>query len=172
MSDAGAEANKVFKQIIEVAEEVACGKQSKEFLAKILKQFADSKTPIEQFIEYSEESYTRNQVYASDRVEVVLTCWDKKQESEPHDHGGSWGIVVAYQGNIVNHMYKQVGDDQVEEIDLIVQGPGDVLVMSADDIHKVESDASTHSCHVSVHCYFPPVPKMKEYKPVTKVSGV
>jgi predicted metal-dependent enzyme (double-stranded beta helix superfamily) len=169
MSDAGAE--KVFKQIIDAAEEVACGKQSKEFLAKILKQFAENKTPIDQFVEYSEESYTRNQIYVSDRVEVVLTCWDKKQESEPHDHGGSWGIVVAYQGNIVNHMYKRVSGDCVEEIDTIIQGPGDVLVMDVEDIHKVESDASTHSCHVSLHCYFPPVPKMNEYKPKSKVSG-
>jgi cysteine dioxygenase len=156
-----------FTKLIEVAEAVAQGKSTRNDLVECMRQFAAAKLPLDEFISWSKEGYTRNQLYKSENLELVLTCWEDKQDSAPHDHGGSWGMVVPYDGQIYNRMFVVAEGNQVKEIAPILQQTGEVLVIEASDIHQVACacEKRNYGPHVSLHVYFPPISVMNKYVP-------
>jgi hypothetical protein len=160
-----------FGELIELCKQVAEGTKPRHLLHGLLKKLSANHTEVEKHITWSDQCYSRNQVHVSESFEIIVTCWQENQTSAPHDHGGSWGVVVPYVGNIVNRMYKIISQNLVEDIGEIVQRPGEVLFLDSVDIHEVESDPETEGKHISIHCYFPPVTRMNEYEPVAKVSS-
>lgn len=152
-------------RVIELAEAVAQGKSSRDELAKCMSAFVEEKVCIEEHMCWSTEGYARKQVYCSDNVEVVITCFQGNQESPPHDHGGSWGMVVPYQGSISNKFFQHIEGDKVRPSGLKVQKPGEVLILEKEDIHQVIANTCEEhgNRHASIHCYFPPIPKMNQF---------
>lgn len=158
-----------FSKLIEVAESVAAGGSSRQELADCLARLVADKVPLDNFISWSKEGYTRTQLYKSENLEVVVTCWESKQDSAPHDHGGSWGMIVPYDGQIFNRMYEAVKDNQAVEIAPVLQTTGEVLTLEAEGIHQVAcaTEEQEFGPHVSLHVYFPPIQVMNEYVPIT-----
>ncbi len=152
-------------RVIELAEAVAAGKSSRDELAKYMSNFVEEKLCLDEHLCWSETGYTRKQVYCSENVEVVVTCFQGNQESPPHDHGGSWGMVVPYQGSISNKFFERLGDDKVRHTFMKVQKPGEVLILEKEDVHQVIANTCKDhgDRHASIHCYFPPIPTMNQF---------
>ncbi len=54
---------------------------------------------------WSEGTYTRNCLYRSDEMEVVLMCWDPKVYTPIHDHAGSNCWVYGLGGELTEDRY-------------------------------------------------------------------
>lgn len=160
-------------RVIELAEAVATGKSSRDELAECLKSFVEEKLCIDEHLCWSTTGYTRKQVYCSDNVEVVITCFQGDQESPPHDHGGSWGMVVPYQGSISNRFFERLSGDKVRETFIKVQKQGEVMILEKEDVHQVIANTcEDHGTqHASIHCYFPPIPSMNQFVVEEKSSA-
>ena len=75
----------------------------------------------------------------------------------PHDHGGSWAIVVAVEGRERHYMYRRTDDGSQEGLghielaaELLVE-PGHGVTLLEDGIHSIEAFSEDPLLHL--HCY-------------------
>ncbi len=50
------------------------------------------------YIGFKEGNYWRHRVFRNDFVEVLVLCWRPGQRTPIHDHNGSQGAVLVYEG--------------------------------------------------------------------------
>ena len=54
----------------------------------LLKVTGLNEAEFEKYATWNQESYTRNCIARTDTYELILLCWEKKQETPIHEHGG------------------------------------------------------------------------------------
>ena len=93
------------------------------------------------------------------------------QTSEPHDHGDSWAIVAAIEGEETHHLYvsnEHDGSDLREVAELVVK-PGNAVSMLRDGIHSIEANGEQPLLHL--HLYgrsFDTQLERRQFDPATK----
>ncbi len=92
------------------------------------------------------------------------------QQSRPHDHGGSWAIVVAVEGEELHKVYKTTtGQSDADSMPIKQAGeltvkPGSAISMMPDGIHSIHAVSDKPLLHL--HLYgksFPCQGQRKEY---------
>ena len=80
------------------------------------------------------------------------------QTSPPHDHGGSWAIVVAVEGEETHRVYKAPGitkmpsdNDVVEQIGQIIVKPGTAISLLPDGIHSIHAESTQPLLHLHLY---------------------
>jgi predicted metal-dependent enzyme (double-stranded beta helix superfamily) len=91
------------------------------------------------FLVYQDE----NEEYAL-YINSALPC----QTYRPHNHGGSWAIVAAVEGNEKHGLYQETSADTVELVNEIVVQPGTAVSMLEDGIHSIAAEGDAPLLHL------------------------
>jgi cysteine dioxygenase len=141
------------EQLIKVLENSKASDFAK--LSKSLKLKADD------FIEYSswdDKSYTRNCISRNDHYELLLLCWNPKQDTPIHCHNGEECWVYNLQGAFEEIRY-DFKDDNKEELIETTRHP-----MQPREISYMHDKLGFHSLHnrsnirgMTLHLYMDPI---------------
>jgi cysteine dioxygenase len=113
------------------------------------------------FLEYSSwegKSYTRNCISRNDHYELLLLCWDPKQDTPIHCHNGEECWVYNLQGDFEEIRYDFRGEDQ-ENLFETSRHP-----MRPKEISYMHDKLGFHSLHnrsasrgMTLHLYMNPI---------------
>ena len=100
-------------------------------------------------------------LHRSNACDVWLLAWERGQDTDWHDHGGSSGSLTVAEGSLVERYRvpsgRRLGSRRLGTGQAIAFGPGHV-----DDVaHGGERSAT------SIHAYSPPLAAMTYYKPTS-----
>ena len=90
------------------------------------------------------------------QLALFLVSWLPQRGTPPHTHG-TWGIIGGVEGVETNIFWtrRDAGDKpgfaDIHPAEEKACGPGDILILSADDIHSVENKSNTPT--LSLHLY-------------------
>ena len=70
------------------------------------------------------------------------------QAYRPHDHGGTWAIIAAIEGEEKHGLYREVTPDTVELVNEIVVRPGTAVSMLGDGIHSIAAQGDKPLLHL------------------------
>ena len=80
------------------------------------------------------------------------------QTTRPHDHGGSWAIVVGVEGREEHRLYRRTdggdgppGVGAVEVIEVLDVAPGNGVAMGPDGIHSIHANSSDPLMHLHLY---------------------
>jgi len=80
------------------------------------------------------------------------------QTSPPHDHGGSWAIVVAVEGEETHRLYKapdkavSQGDSEVvKQVGELVVKPGTAISLLPEGIHSIHAESTQPLLHLHLY---------------------
>ncbi|MEM7254141.1 MAG: cysteine dioxygenase family protein [Pseudomonadota bacterium] len=73
------------------------------------------------------------------------------QRSAPHDHGGSWAIVAAIEGEEIHHLYEARPEDRLRELDPVVVKPGTAVALMPQGIHAIQAVAEEPLLHLHLY---------------------
>ena len=125
------------------------------------------KVPIAEFKKYatwSKDCYTRNCIAENDAFELILICWDKKQSTEIHDHGGEECWVCILEGEFKENIYKEDEKGELKVVERKEMKPGDITYMiDFMGYHNLENTSDKKS--MSLHLYAKPIKKCNVYNP-------
>ena len=79
------------------------------------------------------------------------------QESPPHDHGGSWAIVVAVKGEELHRVYKanpdltEVQSQPIQLANEILVKPGSAISLLPEGIHSIHANSDEPLLHLHLY---------------------
>ena len=82
---------------------------------KIIKSLAIPNSEFEKFATWKEDRYTRNCIVRTEAFELILLCWNIKQETPIHEHGGQKCWVYQIDGEVEEKRYQS---DESEELEV------------------------------------------------------
>ena len=139
---------------------------ARRFVATALGHYRPEWATLAPYLRFSPHSYTRNLLYRDERIEMLLLCWLPGQKTPVHDHGASWGVAAAINGDLLETSYRVTREgDPLELVDMRRMHPGTVAFETKETIHQIENASS--SPIVSLHVYGPPLAHFATYDPLT-----
>jgi cysteine dioxygenase len=151
---------------------------TKRVLSDFLSRCAVDADELSSFIRFSNEKYTRNLVFRSDMVEMLLICWRAGDDTPIHTHNGQLGWMTMLQGRLMVENYRVLSCNCPENrqvvgmdclagataIDMIGTGtevavPGGPVntVDKEQTIHRIRNLGGWNEPAISVHIYSRPI---------------
>ena len=103
--------------------------------------------------------YSRKIAHSGPLGEVMIAHWGTQAECYPHDHGEALGVVLVLSGEFVEQSFTLVGSSLRKLDPPRAFRTGDVLPVTAHDIHSLRALREG----VTLHFYAPPIRRMKVY---------
>jgi cysteine dioxygenase len=119
----------------------------------------------EQFRVFNSRKYARNLVARGEHAELLLLCWRSGQRTPIHDHGGSVGVILVYEGLLTETMFHRQPAGHVRPYDTHRWGPGAITGADVPDIHQLLNLQPEGRLMVTLHCYAPPLTVLNKYSP-------
>jgi predicted metal-dependent enzyme (double-stranded beta helix superfamily) len=117
------------------------------------------------FIQFKESHYARNVLYRDDKFEAICLCWEPGQGTAVHNHGGSYGVVYVFEGEMEVDCYTRT-DDRADpnqaELACTVSAictAGSLLLDRRGSIHRLVNRGTRRV--VSLHFYAGPLDMME-----------
>lgn len=133
-----------------------------EDFPKVIKNIDISASEFIDYIHWSDESYTRNCIERTDRFELMLLCWNEKQDTPIHDHGGEQCWVYQVKGDVDEVRYEENKEGDLEVTDKMTLTPGKLTYM--DDsmgYHSLENNNNEKA--LTLHLYMKPIDECEVY---------
>lgn len=75
------------------------------------------------------------------------------QSSRPHDHGGSWALVAAVEGEETHRLYVHDGSDigGLRQATELTVRPGTAVSLMPDGIHAIEAESNEPLLHLHLY---------------------
>lgn len=137
--------------------------QASDFV-KVSKRLKLKAEDFQEFASWSKNSYTRNCISRSNNYELLLLCWDAKQDTPIHCHNGEECWVYNLQGNFeeIRFDFKEGSENELVEISRDS--------MQADEISYMHDNMGFHSLHnrsshrgMTLHLYMNPIDTCRIY---------
>jgi cysteine dioxygenase len=123
------------------------------------------KLPIAEFEKYatwSDSCYTRNCIAENEDFELILICWQKKQFTSIHDHGGEECWVYIIEGDFRENIYTESEKEKLQIVKTTDYRPGDIVYMiDFMGFHNLENRSNKKS--MSLHLYAKPIKNCNVY---------
>lgn len=116
------------------------------------------------YIAFKEGNYWRHRVCRNDVVEMLVLCWRPGQRTPIHDHNGSHGAVMVYDGVLWETTFVF---DEVKGLcykSAREYGTGEVTGAAVPDIHQLGNPDVSGLNLITIHIYAPPLGVLKTYK--------
>lgn len=125
-----------------------------------------SKMPgtLESYRKFDESTYRRNRIFRNEFVDVLLLCWRPSQRTPIHDHAGSTCGVLVLEGQGTEVTFDKTGVGLLIPSQVSTISPGDLSVCEDTDVHMVGNFSAEQGDLVTLHCYSPPLTKMRTYQ--------
>lgn len=132
-----------------------------EVIAALFQRVQSFDPEVELHVTFSRQKYTRNLFFRNEAFELLIMCWEPGQGTLIHDHDGSFTVDKIYSGSLqcIDFQRTHPGSSRLEETRRTQLIPGDVMVSSSEDIHRV-ANISDQTPAVSIHLYAPPLKRM------------
>jgi len=115
---------------------------------------------IQGFVHFSDKGYRRNVVFESDHVQLLCLCWKSGQRSPIHDHAESICGVKIMTGVATETLFVETPSGYIKPVSSVDYGEG-VIGSEDSDTHQVSNLQEIENDLVTLHCYSPPLRKMK-----------
>jgi cysteine dioxygenase len=106
---------------------------------------------------FTPRKYARNLIARSEHAELLLLCWRSGQRTPIHDHGGSVGVVMVFEGLLTETMFDHAPEGHVRPFNTHKWGPGAITGADVPDIHQLLNLQPAGRDMVTLHCYSPPL---------------
>lgn len=116
------------------------------------------------YIAFKEGNYWRHRVCRNDAVEMLVLCWRPGHRTPIHDHNGSHGAVMVYDGVLWETTFIF---DEVKGLCYKTAreyGTGEVTGAAVPDIHQLGNPDVSGLNLITIHIYAPPLGVLKTYK--------
>ena len=111
--------------------------------------------------------YTRNCLAENDKFELILLCWNAKQITPIHDHGGEECWVVVIDGKFRETLYAEDPSGKLTAIKTIISKCNDITYMiDFMGFHRLENLSNKRS--LTLHLYAKPIRSCNVFDEVTK----
>lgn len=105
-----------------------------------------------EYIQFSDERYSRNLVAYGPQFYALLLCWKPGQASPIHDHKGASCGVRVIEGTATETSFTREQGKLVEQ-SVVSMRAGEVCGSFDDDIHEIRNNGETNL--VTLHIYSP-----------------
>ncbi len=105
--------------------------------------------------------YGRNVLLEGESLEVMVASWTPGQHCQPHDHGGSQGLVQVLRGRARHRVYT-LQPDGLKTVKEEIITPGQCIACGRDLVHSMGDDGAAEPL-VTLHMYVGPIPHMAVY---------
>jgi cysteine dioxygenase len=112
---------------------------------------------------FADLSYARNLIARSPFAELLLLCWRPGQRTPIHDHGGSIGVVLVFEGMMTETFFETAPEGHVRPYNTYRRGPGAITGADVPDIHQLLNLQPAGTDLVTLHCYAPPLTILNTY---------
>jgi len=133
---------------------------------------------LNRYAQWLPDRHTRNKIFRSDMIEVMLICWPIGAITPLHTHNGQLGWMTIFEGRLVVENYRKVAcnkpeNEQVVGMDCLAGAtaiemqklntelavPGGPLntVDKTQTIHRIINPAEWNERAMSVHVYSRPI---------------
>jgi cysteine dioxygenase len=123
-----------------------------------------SREDLQPFVGFKEGNYWRHRICRNEFVEMLVLCWRPGHRTPIHDHNGSHGAVMVYDGVMWETTFvfdKNKG--------LCYQagrqyGCNEVTAADVPDIHQLGNPDVSERDLITIHIYAPPLGVLRTYK--------
>jgi cysteine dioxygenase len=143
-------------------------------LAQLQSELADldiSPEDLAAHVRYSERTYRRNLVRASDWYNLWVLCWRNGQRSPIHDHRGSSCAVRVLEGMMTETLFEFAPNGHVKALFSRDLPPGSVVGSEDTDLHQVSNLQAGEADLITLHIYSPPLVLMGTYSLTERGRG-
>lgn len=129
-------------------------------------------------VQLHKEHFTRVLLGESEEWMLILTCWDKGQETPIHDHQGSYNWIKVLEGQMIEETYSvdnpsdrrvtgtshsegHFDESQVRKLRSGVLPVDSVTFLDQGIVHRIRNVSNKPT--ISLHLYSPPYRKVKAY---------
>jgi cysteine dioxygenase len=123
------------------------------------------------FSRFSDQTYRRNLVRASDHYNLWVLCWRNGQRSPIHDHRGSSCGVRVLRGTMTESQFVFAANGHVKPTLSRDLDPGSVVGSEDSDMHQVSNLQAGDADLVTLHIYSPPLLFMGTYSLTERGRG-
>ncbi|SHJ10804.1 Cysteine dioxygenase type I [Rubritalea squalenifaciens DSM 18772] len=134
-----------------------------------MKKFDISMQELGSFVQFHDRGYRRNVVFENEHVQLLCLCWKSGQRSPIHDHAQSICAVKIVEGVASETLFEMTPSGYIKAVSTVDYGEG-VIGSEDDDTHQVANLQEEGQDLVTLHCYAPPLRKMKTYSIDSKFS--
>ena len=120
---------------------------------------------------FNSNKYRRNLMFENEHVQLLCMCWKSGQRSPIHDHAESICGVKVVSGIVSETVYGNTPSGFLKAISTIDYGEG-VVGAQDEDIHLISNLQSSEDDLVTLHCYAPPLKKMRTFSLESRYSQV
>jgi cysteine dioxygenase len=122
-------------------------------------------------VRFSERTYRRNLVRASDWYNLWVLCWRNGQRSPIHDHRGSSCGLRVLDGMMTETLFEFAPNGHVKPLFSRDLPPGSVVGSEDTDLHQVSNLQAGDAHLVTLHVYSPPLILMGTYSLMERGRG-
>ncbi len=166
------------EEFVDGIRSIAAGVITKQKLYDYLVSYAIRTEDLARYQSWLPDRHTRNKIFRSERIEVMLICWPIGAKTPLHTHNGQLGWMTMLDGKLVVENYHKVScnrpeNQQVVGMDCLagatsiemkqlnteVAVPGGPLntVDKEQTIHRIINPAEWNERAVSMHIYSLPI---------------
>jgi cysteine dioxygenase len=116
------------------------------------------------YLGFKEGNYWRHRIFRNDFVEMLVLCWRPGQRTPIHDHNGSQGAVMVYEGLMWETTFNFDPGAGLSYKSGREYGPSEVTDAAVPDIHQLGNPDVSGQDLITIHIYSPPLGVLKTYK--------
>ena len=136
----------------------ALSQTDKASYCDIIRAINFSLKELSKYSSWSEDYYTRNCIFNTDKFELILICWCKGHKTPIHDHGGEECWVKVISGQIEEVIYRKNENNKLTVLKTLVSKKNQVTYMKDFmGVHSLENISDKRS--MTLHLYAKPIRK-------------
>lgn len=116
------------------------------------------------YIGFKDGNYWRHRVCRNDFAEMLVLCWRPGQRTPIHDHNGSQGAVMIYEGLLWETTFNFDPNSGLAYKSGREYVAGEVTAAAVPDIHQLGNPDVSGQDLITIHLYSPPLGVLKTYK--------
>jgi cysteine dioxygenase len=120
---------------------------------------------LQPYVGFKEGNYWRHRVYRNEFVEMLVLCWRPGHRTPIHDHNGSHGAVMVYDGIMWETTFVFEKDKGLCYRTGRQYNRKEVTAAGVPDIHQLGNPDVSEQDLITIHIYAPPLGVLKTYKP-------
>lgn len=144
---------------------------SLEELVQKMESFDISVEELGEHVKYHSNHYRRNLMFENEHVQLLCLCWKSGQRSSIHDHATSICGVKVITGIASETVYEMTPSGYLKPTSTEDFGKG-VIGSEDSDTHQVSNFQGLGEDLVTLHCYAPPLKKMKTFSMDSKHAQI
>jgi len=119
---------------------------------------------LQPYLGFKEGNYSRHRVIKNEFVEMLVLCWKPGQRTPIHDHNGSHGAVLVYEGILWETTFVYEPNQGLVYNSHRELRAGGLTGSEIPDIHQLGNPDVSGRDLITIHCYAPPLGVLKTFK--------